>query len=163
MSTSEALQWRQPGDGATSPPRVSAVGYFFFSLICLTVFVIGPAGLVLSFLYSGDHRWLTRAIALVLTVLFGVTSVLWWRGTRQGRLDTKRLDALGYPATAEILSVESKSWGEMDGVELRLRISGHGFETFETTFGWKYARHYEVGARLAVLVEPSARIFEVKG
>jgi hypothetical protein len=163
MSTSEALQWRQPGDGATSPPRISAIGYFFFSLICLVLFLIGPIGLVASFVYiDDDHLWLTTLIGVVLSLLFGVTSILWWRGTRLGRLDTKRLDATGSQALAEILSVKSTTWHDEDGVQLRLRITGQGFEPFEADFVCRAAPHYGVGGRLAVLVEPSARLFEVK-
>jgi hypothetical protein len=99
---------------------------------------------------------------VALTVLFGLLGIATWRSLGLGRQDTKLLDSRGVPATAEILSVAPKAWGEQDGVELGLRISGPGFETFETTFQWKKDDDYQVGGQLAVLVEPSARLYEVR-
>ncbi|MGC4938103.1 hypothetical protein [Kribbella sp. DT2] len=166
MSTREAVEWRQPGDGTSSPPRVSAAGHFFFGLLCLATALAGPA--LLGFAFWIDNadvdgkRWLIVLIAAVLTVFFGWMSAAWWRGSVRARRDTKVLDAAGSPATAEILSVRSRSWHDEDGVELGLRVSGDGFAPFETTWHWRKDRDFVVGGRLDVLVEPSTRLFEVR-
>lgn len=161
MSTSEVLKWREPGDGASSPPRVSAAGYFFFTLICLVLSLVGPTLVVVSIL-SDEFPWFTTLIGAVLTLFLGFCSFVWWRSHRQGRRDTKVLDAAGYPAIAEILSVRSKAWAEQDGYEVGLRVSGRGFEPFETTLAWKRNGTFTVGGQLAVLVEPTARLYEVR-
>jgi hypothetical protein len=159
VSTTE---WRQPANGKISPPRVSALGYVAISLVCLVIALIGPALVIALIVLDVAIPWWS----LLLTVATGLGLMFFafmlWRTYRHGRADTKLIDAAGVAGTGEILSIGTTRWGEGEGVRLGLRISGPGFETFEAPFEWKANRGFEVGGRLVVLVEPTARLFEVK-
>ncbi|MEV8376530.1 hypothetical protein AB0P21_27550 [Kribbella sp. NPDC056861] len=159
MSTTE---WRQPANGKISPPRVGAVGYFVLSLVCLVLAVSGPALVVALIVLDADFPWWAMLLTVVVAVFLVFFAFTLWRTYHHGRRDTKLIEASGLPATAEILSVGTTSWGEGEGVRLGLRISGPGFETFEAPFEWKHTDHFEVGGRLAVLVEPTARLYLVR-
>ena len=64
-------------------------------------------------------------------------------------------------ATAEITAVRPISLGEESGVELKLLISGPGFEPFESTSQCKDHPALTVGGRLNAVVDPTDRLYAI--
>lgn len=124
--------------------------------------LLGPALLVAVAVLDVEIPWWALLLTAVTALGLMFFAFTLWLTYKHGRRDTRLIDASGVPATAEILSVGNARWAEQEGVRLGLRITGPGFEPFETTFEWKNNREFAVGGRLAVLVEPTARLFEVK-
>lgn len=99
-------------------------------------------------------------LATGVGVGFGVFGL---RVVSRSRQDARRLSAAGVAATAEILAVANHLGGEDPGLELRLRISGPGFTTFEATTVRADDPALVPGAMLPAVVDPVDRIFRITG
>ncbi|MGI5240599.1 hypothetical protein [Dactylosporangium sp. CA-139066] len=94
----------------------------------------------------------------IVGVGFGVFG---WRLVTRSRHDARRLSAAGVAATAEVLAVANHLGGEDPGLELRLRISGPGFATFEADTIRADDPALVPGAVLAAVVDPADRLFSI--
>jgi hypothetical protein len=130
-------------------------GLFLYALSAL-VCLMGPA--ILATLVSADAN---PVAGIGFTVICTPLGIAIWCHTGVQRKQNRRLDDDGVAATAEILTMTEIAWGEDNGVALGLRVSGPGFETFETT--WRRSAHpsLRVGLRLTAVVDPSDYLFRV--
>ncbi len=102
-------------------------------------------------------------MGIVFTVVFVPVGLGFWGNTVAERAQNRRLDAIGVPATAEIIDLTDFDWdGESSGVEVELRVSGAGLRTFEAN--WRRTHHpgLRVGRRLKAAVDPSSGWFRVE-
>ncbi|MFJ9896484.1 hypothetical protein ACIQPR_24485 [Streptomyces sp. NPDC091280] len=153
------------GEGAAAPARMSGVDrvgpgdavilYSSAAALCLC----GPVVLACAVLGGAELLLLGG----VFTVVFLPVGLGLWLHTNVEREHNRRLDAVGVPATAEILDLtDLEGNGEESGVLVELRISGPGLRTFETT--WKRSHHpfLRVGLRCGAVVDPAGRRFRVE-
>ncbi|MBL1079242.1 hypothetical protein JK358_33035 [Nocardia sp. 2] len=130
-----------------------AAGVFTYTIAAVLV-LTGPI-----FFIAGDSFWDALCPALV-TFPIGVALAV---HTYEWRRNAKRFKAVAVEATAEILTVVIRQGGENpDVAELKLRISGPGFDTFvadcETSSG---VPHPRIGDRRHVMVDPSDNTFAI--
>ncbi|MBK3566258.1 MULTISPECIES: hypothetical protein [unclassified Streptomyces] len=153
------------GVGAADPVQMSLVDrvswwdavnlYFSAATLCLC----GPVMLACT-VFGGAELLL---MGVVFTVIFLPVGLGLWFHTNLEREHNRRLDAVGVPATAEILDLTDFEWnGEESGVLVELRISGPGLRTFETT--WKRTHHpaLRVGLWCKAVVDPAGGRFRVE-
>ncbi|MDV9171424.1 hypothetical protein R6V09_14995 [Streptomyces sp. W16] len=133
----------------------AAILYFSAATLCLC----GPVMLACT-VFGGAELLL---MGVVFTVIFLPVGLVLWFHTNLEREHNRRLDAVGVPATAEILGLADFDWnGEESGVLVELRISGPALRTFETT--WKRTHHpaLRVGLRCKAVVDPVGGRFRVE-
>lgn len=142
--------------GASTTSVLRFVLYGF----ALVIWLFGPAQVVVVFVL-GENQLVFAIVGSVLTVAAIPLGLLVWRTGSRPIADTRRLDRVGVPATAEIVAVRDADLSGMPGVELRLRISGQGFQPFETTVECRDEDELRVGARLAARVDPADQLFMI--
>lgn len=91
-------------------------------------------------------------VGIVLTVVPLPLGIAVWRGISRAKRRLLRLDAVGLPATAEVLSVEPIS--EDATVRVRLRISGPDVPGFVIEHDAGYHPVFTPGNRLVAAVDP---------
>lgn len=98
---------------------------------------------------------------IVLTVILVPVGLLIWLVVAAERKHNRRLDAVGVPATAEIITLTEWDTGDDSGAVVGMRITGPGLRTFEAT--WKRSSHpgLRVGLRLDAVVDPATRLYRV--
>ncbi|ROP35518.1 hypothetical protein [Saccharothrix texasensis] len=84
-----------------------------------------------------------------------------WRATTRARNRLLRLEAVGLPATGEVLTAENDG-GEVTNMILTVRISGPGTPPFETTVTTQPGPGTKPGSRLTVLVDPDDGTFLIR-
>ncbi|MFJ5840328.1 hypothetical protein ACIQGO_26880 [Streptomyces shenzhenensis] len=148
------------GDG-TRWTQVSRVGpwgaasaYGSAAVMCLC----GPVMLGSAVLGAAD----LMVMGIVFTVVFLPLGLAFWGNTTVERAHTRRLDAVGIPATAEITELSRWDDGDDVGVTVGLRVSGPGIATFETTWRRSYHAALRVGLRLSAVVDPHNGNFRVE-
>ncbi|MFD4877034.1 hypothetical protein ACFWOB_27250 [Streptomyces sp. NPDC058420] len=154
------------GDGArpgpAPPTLIDRVGRREAAFLYVTAATVGLCGpVMLGFAALTDAQLML--IGVVFTVVFVPVGPGLWGDTVVGREHNRRLDAVGIPATAEIIDLTDFDWsGEESGVEVGLRVSGPGLRTFGTT--WRRARHpgLRVGRQLDAVVDLSGGRFRVE-
>jgi hypothetical protein len=126
----------------------------------LVIWLFGPAQVVVAFL-TRENQLVFAIVGTVLTVGAIPLGLLVWRTGSRPVADTRRLDRVGVPATVEILAVCDADLSGLPGIELRLRVSGPGFQPFEVTVECRDEAELRVGARLAARVDPADRLFMI--
>ncbi|WP_433084033.1 hypothetical protein ACQP1P_06390 [Dactylosporangium sp. CA-052675] len=145
--------------------RIGPIGALLSRLAFLAICLPGPIVLI-GALKSGPplsprDLWILLAGDLLVTVVGVGFGVFGWRLVTRSRRDARRLAAAGVDATAEILTVANHLGGEEPGLELRLRISGPGFATFEADTIRPDDPALRPGAALPAVVDPADRLFRV--
>ncbi|MBE1487991.1 hypothetical protein [Plantactinospora soyae] len=145
--------------------RLGPIGALLCRLVFLAIFLPGPVllavGVTVDPRQSPTDFWGLLAggvLATIVGVGFGVFGL---RLVTRSRRDARRLATAGVAATAEVLTVANHLGGEDPGLELRLRISGPGFATFEADTIRADDPALVPGTLLAVLVDPTDRLFSI--
>ncbi|MGC4806654.1 hypothetical protein [Micromonospora sp. DT233] len=145
--------------------RLGPIGALLCRLVFLAICLPGPvlfvvAGTLDPRLSPVDFWGLLAGgvLATLVGVGFGVFGL---RLVARSRRDARRLSVAGVAATAEILTVAHHLGGEDPGLELRLRISGPGFATFEADTIRPDGPALVAGAVLPVVVDPTDRLFAI--
>ena len=145
--------------------RIGPVGALLCRAMFLAICLPGP---VLLYFDVSQSRSLSAAdfwgllAGGVLTTIVGIGFGVWGlRLVTRSRRDARRLAANGVAATAEILTVANHLGGEDPGLELRLRISGPGFATFEADTIRAVDPALAPGTVLAAVVDPQERVFSL--
>ena len=145
--------------------RVGPIGALLCRLAFLAICLPGPVLLAVAVTRdptrSPAEFWGLLAGGVLVTIVGVGFGVLGLRLVARSRSDARRLDASGVAATAEILAVANHLDGENPGLELRLRISGPGFATFEADTIRADDPALVPGALLAVVVDPVDRLFSL--
>nr|BFE62953.1 hypothetical protein GCM10020063_074790 [Dactylosporangium thailandense] len=145
--------------------RIGPIGALLSRILFLAICLPGPVllagALTLGPPLSPGEFWGLLAGDLLTTVAGVGFGVFGWRLVTRSRRDARRLDAAGVAATAEILTVSNHLGGEDPGLELRLRISGPGFATFEADTIRPDDPALRPGAALPAVVDPADRLFRV--
>ncbi|WP_156161720.1 hypothetical protein [Nocardia vulneris] len=144
-------------EGERSAGQVELIGPVAGVFTYAVAAALVAAGPVIAL--AGDSLWnglCPGIITMPIGVALAVTTYQW-------RWNAKRFDKAAVPATAEIIAVRIVAGGENpDVAELKVRISGPGFDTFEAECeiqtGVPYPRP---GDRRRVVVDPSDRTFAV--
>ncbi|MEU9127008.1 hypothetical protein AB0D08_02635 [Kitasatospora sp. NPDC048540] len=138
---------------------VGPVGALLRHLVGAATALLGPALLAGSVTAGTALRIVGAGFTLVMTPL-GIGVMV---RTRRERADNRSLDRSGSAATAEVIALTTIPWdGEVDGVRLRVRISGPGFRPFEAA--WDRSAHsgLRVGRLLPATVDPVDGRFRVR-
>ncbi|MFC1411867.1 hypothetical protein ACEZCY_21670 [Streptacidiphilus sp. N1-12] len=113
----------------------------------------------------GGWVWVAVGLALVLLIVAwtGFSTIV---NARDERAATLQLEAVGVDTTALVLSVASAraSADDHPQVRLLLRVTGPGFETFESSHevsAFEFGRSAQ-GTRLPVRVNPNTRAFVLR-
>ncbi|WP_426505615.1 hypothetical protein ACPPVO_47855 [Dactylosporangium sp. McL0621] len=145
--------------------RIGPIGALLSRLTFLAICLPGPVLLAAAATRDRERSptdfWGLLAGGVFVTILGAGAGVFGLRLVTRSRRDARRLAAAGVAATAEILTVANHLGGEDPGLELRMRISGPGFATFEadTTRGDDPA--LVPGALLAAVVDPTDRLYSI--
>ncbi|ONI70368.1 hypothetical protein ALI144C_47775 [Actinosynnema sp. ALI-1.44] len=140
--------------------RTGPVGRGVLYFLALFVWLAGPAILVFVPVPDED-RTVAVIVNVVVTLIMIPLGLLVWRTASTAAVDQRRLDRAGVPAVAEILSSDHTDLDGMVALELRLRLSGEGFEPFEATVRCSYEDGLEAGVRLNAKVDPSDQLFMI--
>jgi hypothetical protein len=145
--------------------RLGPIGAFLCRLVFLAVCLPGPVLFVAAGTLgprpSPEDFWGLLAGGVLATLVGVGSGVFGLRLVARSRRDARRLSAAGVAATAEILTVAHHLGGEETGLDLRLRISGPGFATFEADTVRAADPALVPGAVLAVVVDPADRLFAI--
>ncbi|MEV4824216.1 hypothetical protein [Micromonospora sp. NPDC049274] len=145
--------------------RVGPVGALLFRLVFLAICLPGPILLAVAVTpappRSSAEFWGLLAGGILATIIGVGFGVLGLRLVTRSRRDARRLSSGGVAATAEILAVTNQPGGEEPALELRLRISGPGFATFEAESIRPVDPALVPGAALAAVVHPADRLFTI--
>ncbi|MBF9127510.1 hypothetical protein I0C86_00645 [Plantactinospora sp. S1510] len=145
--------------------RVGPIGALLSRLMFLAICLPGPVLLVVAVTVdprqSPTDFWGLLAGGVLATLIGVGFGVFGQRLVTRSRRDARQLAAAGVAATAEILAVANHLGGEEPGLELRLRISGPGFATFEAETIRADDPALVPGALLAVVVDPVDRLFSI--
>ncbi|MBM7494865.1 hypothetical protein JOD64_006087 [Micromonospora luteifusca] len=145
--------------------RVGPIGALLSRLMFLAICLPGPVLLATAVTLGASRSptdfWGLLAGGVLATIVGVGFGVFGWRLVARSRRDARRLTAAGVAATAEILAVANHLGGEDPGLELRLRISGPGFATFEADTIRADDPALVPGALLAVVVDPANRLFAI--
>ncbi|MER5261727.1 hypothetical protein ABTZ99_06545 [Actinosynnema sp. NPDC002837] len=112
-------------------------------LFALALMVTGPI------VYAANDG---GTVGIVLTVVLLPLGIAVWRGIARAKRRLLRLDEVGLPATAEVLSMEPIS--EDSTVRVRLRISGPDVPEFEIEHDAGYHPSLRPGNKLVAAVDP---------
>ncbi|MGW6332819.1 hypothetical protein [Nocardia rhamnosiphila] len=144
--------------GSDREPRqvelIGPVAQVFTYSIAAGLMLLGP---VLAL--TSDSLW-NGLCPAIITFPLGVAIAVTTYGQRR---DAKRFRAVGVVSTAEIMAVRIRKGAENpDVAELRVRISGPGFDTFEANCEVPAGNPLpRVGDRCQVVVDPSDRTFAI--
>lgn len=154
-------------DGTDGPPlgppleqveRVGPLEAFLLYVSGVTLGLCGPV--MLACTYFAEAPLLLGGV--LCTVLCAPLGLGLFFHAQVEKEKNRHLDAVGVPATAEILAMNN--WEEADdsGTAADLRVGGAGFRTFEVT--WRRTPHYDlrVGQRLNAVVDPVRGLFRVE-
>jgi hypothetical protein len=145
--------------------RIGPIGALLCRLLFLAICLPGPVLLAsavpLDPRQSPADLWGMLAGDVLATIVGVGFGVFGWRLVTRSRADARRLAAAGVAATAEILTVANYLAGDDPGLELRLRISGPGFATFEADTIRAHDPALVPGSVLAAVVDPADRLFSV--
>ncbi|WP_329101832.1 hypothetical protein OG792_22140 [Micromonospora sp. NBC_01699] len=143
--------------------RIGPIGALLCRVVFLAVCLPGPVLLYVAVSQgrslSGADFWGLLGGGVLATIVGGGFGVWGLRLVARSGRDARRLAATGVAATAEILAVANHLGGEDSGLELRVRISGSGFATFEAETIRADDPALVPGAFLAVVVDPEERVF----
>ncbi|MEV0355655.1 hypothetical protein AB0H71_06265 [Nocardia sp. NPDC050697] len=133
---------------------IGPVAGAFTAVLAAGLIATGPAIALTS-----DSLWDALCPALV-TFPIGLALVV---QTYRWRRTARRFDAAAVPAEAEIRAVRIRAGGENpDVAELRVRITGPGFDTFEAACEIPTGvPHPRIGDRRRVLVDPADLSFAI--
>ncbi|MFE2752019.1 hypothetical protein ACFXGA_08430 [Actinosynnema sp. NPDC059335] len=121
-------------------------------LFAAALVVTGPI------VYAADDG---GAVGVVLTVVLLPFGIAVWRGIARAKRRLLRLDEVGLPAIAEVLTAEPIS--EDSTVRVRLRISGPDVPEFEVEHDAGYHPALSPGNKLVAAVDPDDhRDFELE-
>ncbi|BCJ69336.1 hypothetical protein GCM10009779_69360 [Polymorphospora rubra] len=132
-----------------------------FLAICLPGPILIVAAMTLDPPRSPTDFWGLLAGGVLVTIAGVGFGIFGWRLVTRSRRDGRRLSAAGVAATAEVLAVANHLGGEDPGLELRLRISGPGFATFEADTIRADDPALVPGALLPAIVDPVDRLFSI--
>ncbi|MEU7876097.1 hypothetical protein [Dactylosporangium sp. NPDC049140] len=154
----------------TSTPReaeapIGPIGALLSRLMFLAICLPGPVLLAAAVTRDPERSptdfWGLLAGGVFVTILGVGAGVFALRLVTRSRRDARRLAAAGVAATAEILTVANHPGGEDPGLQLRMRISGPGFATFEADTTRADDPALVPGAILAAVVDPADRLFSI--
>ncbi|MGB3443298.1 MAG: hypothetical protein WBA97_31570 [Actinophytocola sp.] len=112
-------------------------------LFAVALMVTGPI------VYAASHG---GTLGIVLTVVLLPLGIAVWRGIGRAKRRLLRLDEVGLPATAVVLSVEPIS--EDPTVRVRLLIKGPDVPEFVIEHDARYGPGLKPGNRLVAAVDP---------
>ncbi|MFJ6198076.1 hypothetical protein [Micromonospora sp. NPDC092111] len=145
--------------------RLGPIGALLCRLTFLAICLPGPVLLAVAVAldppWSSADFWGLLAGGVLVTIVGVGSGVFGLRLVTRSRGDARRLSVAGVAATAEILAVANHLGGEDPGLELRLRISGPGFATFEADTIRADDPGLVPGALLAAVVDPVDRLFSI--
>jgi hypothetical protein len=153
MVTSSAAQ---PAQVST----LSGVGALLMKGVAALVAPCGPAVLGVAVLLP-DRHWIVLLVGTLTTAVSVPGGVALWRLASRNRAGTRRLEAIGVRATAEVLTSTLTGSDEGHTYEVVMRVSGLGFEPFEVTQRRTGSAGLSAGARLQALVDPFDRSFTI--
>lgn len=129
-------------------------------LISVVILATGPVIAACGYVDGGTESlqlYVGGALSLFL-VPIGIGA---WRATTRAQRRLLRLEAVGLPATGEVLTSQSDG-GEMPNVILTVRISGPHVPPFATTVTTRPGPGTKPGSRLTVLVDPDDGTFLIR-
>lgn len=143
------------------PSQVSTlngVGAVLMKGVAAVVVPCGPAVLAVGALLH-DRHWIVLLVGTLTTAVSVPAGLALWRLTSRNRAGTRRLEAVGVRATAEVLTSTLTASDEGHTYEVAMRVSGVGFEPFEVTQSRTDDAGLSAGTRLQALVDPSDRSY----
>ncbi|WDZ82421.1 hypothetical protein [Micromonospora cathayae] len=147
--------------------RIGPIGALLCRVVFLSLWLPGPVLLAVAVTLGPSRSptdfWGLLAGGALATVVGVGSGVFGWRLVTRSRRDARRLAAGGVAATAEIIAVTNHLGGEDPGLELRLRVSGPGFATFEAETVRADDPALVPGASLPAVVDPVDRLFAITG
>lgn len=147
----------------TEPIQVTTLngaGAVLMKGLAALIILCGPAVLVVAALPFGRH-WIALLAGAVTTAVGIPAGIALWRLAGRNRAATRRLEAVGVRATAEVLALTLVASDEGHAYEVVLRVSGTGVAPFEATQSRTGDTGLYVGARLRALVDPSGRSYVI--
>ncbi|WP_329036235.1 hypothetical protein OHT61_07715 [Streptomyces sp. NBC_00178] len=145
------------------PVQVSTlggVGAVLMKGVAALVVPCGPAVLAVAVLLL-DRHWIVLLVGTLATAASVPGGVALWRLASRNRAGTRRLEAIGVRATAEVLTSTLTASDEGHTYEVVMRVSGLGFEPFEVTQSRTGGAGPSAGARLQALVAPVDRSYTI--
>jgi hypothetical protein len=151
---------QKPGSKLGS--RTGPVFRIVLYVLVVLMWVAGPGLIVFGALVvTGGETMVPILVGAGLTLLLTPFGLVLWRSTVRQAADTRRLQRDGVPATAEIITAKGADLDGMVALELRLRVSGDGFDPFEDTVSCAYEDDLRVGTQLAAKVDPADQEFMI--
>ncbi|GGX94971.1 hypothetical protein [Streptomyces fructofermentans] len=138
------------------PAQVSTlngIGALLMKGVAALVVPCGPTVLAVAVLLPDPHR-IVLLVGTLTTAVSVPGGVALWRLAGRNRAGTRRLEAVGVRATAEVLTSTLTASDEGHTYEVVMRVSGFGFEPFEVTQSRTGSAGLSAGARLQALVNP---------
>ncbi|CAM5246948.1 MULTISPECIES: hypothetical protein [Streptomyces] len=145
------------------PAQVSTlngIGAVLMKGVAALIVPCGPAVLVVAALLPGRH-WIVLLAGSLTTAVGVPAGVALWRLASRNRAGTRRLEAVGVRATAEVLALALTASDEGHTYEVAMRVSGLGFEPFEVTQSRTGGAGLSAGTRLQALVDPFDRSYTI--
>ncbi|MFF3378503.1 hypothetical protein ACFYXF_36805 [Streptomyces sp. NPDC002680] len=146
------------GAEPTRVDRIGAAGAVLLYTSAAAMCVWGP--LLLGFTLFTDASMLVEGI--IITVVCLPLGIALWCIASVEREHNRLLDTVGLPATGEITDLSTWSDGEDSGIAVALRISGPGFAAFDATWKRSPDAGLRVGLRIAVVVDPTRRLYRIE-
>lgn len=141
---------------------VNGVGAVLTKGLAALMSLCGPAVLVGAALRPED-RWIALLAGALATAVGVPAGIAVWRLAHRNRAATRRLEAVGVPAAAEVLALTLVASDEGHTYEVVMRVSGPGLDSFEVTQRRTGDGDLHVGARLRALVDPADRSYAILG
>ena len=134
-------------------PRRGPVGNLLVYGALLLAILASPT--LAYFAYFDDWGGLAVATSIAMTIAISGYYSVAWISIRRDQQRANRLATSGISASAQVLASQWCIVNEENGVALTLRITGPGFEPFQTVHRTELKPGQEVGARLPALVDPT--------
>ncbi|MEV0677109.1 hypothetical protein AB0I60_11355 [Actinosynnema sp. NPDC050436] len=148
------------GDGVVDVVGVGRGPNIGWRLVSLAFALAGP--ITAWFGYAEDGLWSAQmVVGSVLALLLTPLGIGVWRGTTRTRRRLLRLDEVGLPATAEILSARGDG-GEVEHVEMVLLISGPDVPPFRAEYRCAMDSGFRRGRLLTAVVDPDDGTFLIR-
>ncbi|MEU8698325.1 hypothetical protein AB0C61_11715 [Streptomyces sp. NPDC048680] len=145
------------------PSQVSTlngVGAVLMKGVAALVVSCGPAVLAVTPLLP-DRHWIVLLVGTLTTAVSVPGGIALWLLASRNRAGTRRLEAVGVRATAEVLTSTLTASDEGHTYVVAMRVSGLGFEAFEVTQSRTGGAGLSAGTRLQALVDPFDRSYTI--
>lgn len=148
------------GDGLVDVVGVGRGPNIGWRLLSIAFALFGPVLAAFGYAEDGTDS-LQLYVGGVLTLIFTPVGIGTWTGTTRARRRLLRLDAVGLPATAKILTARGDG-GEDERLDMLLRISGPDVPPFEAQYRCSMNPSFTPGRLLTAVVDPDDGTFLIR-